>query len=328
MTSTAGRFLGLMLVASMTGAAACASSPDAASSSTSTADAGVSVADQVNAGRPAEVRLCYTATSQAHPARRAFWDALRSGDTTMRAQVIADLEAAATALPNEEELALLLGLAHLWRLAEPTSAESSDVSITVQSAARAKAELERAYTLCPTDHRIPAWLGPVLINGGRAMGNAQMVEQGFTVLQQGIDHYPQFVLFSKLLAYANEPADSADFTKALDAVSANIGYRGSGETLRADPACMNTFQAAHNIEGSMVFLGDVYAKAGKKDDALGFYAQAKSSGTYSAWQWKDLLDERVRTIDARVAAFRTTATTDDPASAWTSNVQCSICHRQ
>jgi hypothetical protein len=45
MTSTAGHFFGLMLVASMTGAAACASSPDGATTTTtSTADAGAASA--------------------------------------------------------------------------------------------------------------------------------------------------------------------------------------------------------------------------------------------------------------------------------------------
>lgn len=323
-----GVFGPLVAVAVFTGAA-CGSSNEASSGAAngSGADAGDPVTAAVNAGRPSSVRLCYTSASQAHPARAAFWVALRGNEKAARAKVIEDLEKAATDLPNEEEIALLNGLAHLWRLAEPLAAEANDIGITVQSASRAQAELERAYALCPTDHRIPAWLGPVLINGGRAMGNGQMVADGFAVLQRGIDHYPSFVLFSKLLAYANEPATSEDFQKALEAVNANIGYCSEPASAQ-DPACTNTFQAAHNFEGSMVFLGDVYAKAQKKSEALGFYNQAKGTSTFASWQWRSLLEERIQTLDARVAAHGTASTTDDLSAAWQSTFQCSICHQQ
>jgi tetratricopeptide (TPR) repeat protein len=328
MRSTTSSFFGVLVAAAVACAAACASNDGAGTSSVAPgagADAGDPVTAAVNAGRPPAVHVCYTSTSQAHPARAAFWASLRANDTAKRVKVIEDLEAAATALPNEEEIALLLGLAHLWRLAEPLESEKTDVGVTVMSAQRAQAELERAYRLCPTDHRIPAWLGPVLINGGRAMGNAQLVADGFAVLQKGIDAYPSFVLFSKLLAYANEPASSQDFQKALEAVNANIDYCTASP---ADPACTNSFQAAHNIEGSMVFLGDVYAKAGKKSQALGFYNQAKSASTFGTWQWRSLLEERIGTLDARVAAHATPATTDDLPVAWNAAFQCSICHTQ
>lgn len=329
MRSMNTRFFGPILALSVLTGAACGSSNDGASTGSTNAanDAGDPATAAVNAGRPSSVRLCYTTTSQAHPARAAFWAAFRADDKAVRAKVIEDLEKAAAELPNEEELALLNGLAHLWRLAEPLPAETTDVGITVQSASRAQAELERAYTLCPTDHRIPAWLGPVLINGGRAMGNGQMVADGFAVLQRGIDNYPSFVLFSKLLAYANEPATSEDFQKALEAVNANIGYCSEAASAK-DPACTNTFQAAHNFEGSMVFLGDVYAKAQKKSEALGFYNQAKGASTYASWQWRSLLEERVQTLDARVAAHGTASTSDDLSAAWQSSFQCSICHQQ
>jgi tetratricopeptide (TPR) repeat protein len=330
MRSKSSGFFGVLVAGAVTSAAACASN-DGATTPSSAADAGPGadaadpVTAAVNAGRPQSVRVCYTSTSQAHPARAAFWAAMRANDTAKRVAVIADLEAAATALPNEEEIALLNGLAHLWRLAEPLESEKSDVGVTVQSAQRAQAELERAYALCPTDHRIPAWLGPVLINGGRAMGNAQLVADGFAILQRGIDHYPAFVLFSKLLAYANEPTSSADFQKSLEAVNANIDYCTSSPN---DPACTNTFQAAHNFEGSMVFLGDVYAKAQRKTEALRFYSQAKTVNTYAAWPWKSLIEDRITTIDARVAAYATPAASDDHPAAWNAAWQCSVCHQQ
>ena len=327
MRSRIGSTFGVLVVFLAFAGAACGTATDASPSPSPLADAGDPATAAVNVGRPSSVRLCYTTASQRHPARAAFWAALRGDRKGERAKVIEDLETAATELPNEEEIALLNGLAHLWRLAEPLAVEANDVATTVQSASRAQAELERAYALCPTDHRIPAWLGPVLINGGRAMGNGQMVADGFAVLQRGIDNYPSFVLFSKLLSYANEPAASEDFQKALEAVNANIGYCSEPGS-ETDPACTNTFQAAHNFEGSMVFLGDVYAKAQRKSEALGFYNQAKGASTYGTWPWRSLLEERLQTLDARVTAHGTASTADDLSAAWQSNFQCSVCHQQ
>jgi hypothetical protein len=274
-------------------------------------------------GRPEGVALCYTELSSGHAATLAFWAALREGRAEDRAGVTADLKAAAEAYPQEEEFALLHGLASLWRLAEPLPEEVNDLAGTIAAATTARSELERAYALCPTDHRIPAWLGPIMVRTGQATSDMALVEQGFAVLQQGLDHYPSFVLFSKLLVYADRPKTDPDFQQALDAVTENIGACTAG-----DPACGNHLHAAHNIEGSMVFLGDVYAKAGDKTTALGFYQMAKTAAEWSEWDYQALMADRIATIDARIAAYDTPATDDDPIAAWTDTNQCSICHRQ
>jgi tetratricopeptide (TPR) repeat protein len=274
--------------------------------------------------RPEGVALCYTELATDHDATKAFWQALGDGDHAARAAAIEGLEAAAKEYPDEEQFALLLGLANLWRVAEPLP---EDEAVFVQSALAAKSELERAYELCPTDHRIAAWLGPVYVNMGKALNDQETIDQGLAVLQKGIDHYPSFVMFSKVLVYANEPATDPNFQNAVDAVYANMDYcAAEGGGFIADPACRNTAQGWHNIEGSMVFLGDVFAKAGRKDDALNFYQSAKDSDDYASWDWQSLLDDRIATLDDRTAAYTTEDTADDPDAAWTSTYQCAICH--
>lgn len=274
--------------------------------------------------RPEGVALCYTELAEKHAATKAFREALASGDRESRAAAIEQLDAAVTEHPEEAELALLLGLAQLWRVAEPLD---SDQAVFVQSALAAREHLARAYELCPTDHRIPAWLGPVLVNMGRALNNQETIDEGLAVLQKGIDNYPSFVLFSKVLVYANEPADSPDFQNAVDAVYANIDYCSDADGgLINDPACNNGPAVHHNLEGSTVFLGDVFAKAGRKSDALSFYKSAQQSEDYASWDWQDLLEGRIDTLDARVAAYATSDPADDPDAAWTSSYQCAICH--
>jgi tetratricopeptide (TPR) repeat protein len=274
-------------------------------------------------GRPPGVKLCYSETSLGHPATAAFWKALENGAVADRQAVISDLKAALDEYPGEEEFALLHGLANVWRLGEPLPSETGDQAGLVSAVTAARASLERAYELCPTDHRIPAWLGPIIVNWGRALSDQASIDLGLKILQQGIDAYPSFVLFSKVLVYADRPKTDPDFQQAIAAIDANVDTCKPG-----DPACGNTAHVPHNIEGAMVFLGDTYAKAGQKERASDRYRAAMNEASFDEWDYHMLLADRLATLEARVAAFDTPDPADDPVSAWNDTNQCSICHKR
>ncbi len=280
--------------------------------------------------RPDGVELCYTELSSTHPATIGFRTALSEGRAADRMAALTALEAAAKEHPREEQLALLSGLAHLWRLAGPLPSEQGDQTVILQSATAARRELERAYALCPTDHRIPAWLGPILVSTGRALGSQQLVDEGMAVLERGIRRYPAFVLFSKLLVYADRPASDPEFREALQAVEANTqACAGDGPLgLSWDPACTNGPTAHHNIEGASVFLGDAYTKAGRVDEARNVYEQARGSPDYAEWDWQALLDQRIATVADRAVRYGNADPKDDPEAIWQASYQCSICHQR
>ena len=48
-----------------------------------------------------------------------------------------------------------------------------------------------------------------------------MIEEGLAILDTGIENYPEFVLFSKLLTYADEDVNSPEFQNAFEAVRDN-----------------------------------------------------------------------------------------------------------
>lgn len=272
--------------------------------------------------RPDGVALCYSPAAEAHPATAAFWAALGGGDRAARADVVDQLEAAVVEQPDQEELHLLLGLADLWTLAEPLPGEEAPAA-QLPAALGARDHLRRAYELCPTDHRIAAWLGPVLVRFGRTLNNPDMVAEGLAVLDQGVAAYPSFVLFSRLLVFADEPRDSPDFQRALDAVVAN---RDACAATPGDPACTDHPRAAHNREGAAVFMGDALAKAGRRADAAEAYQAAMAEPGYAGWAFQAVLASRLSTLDARIAAFATADPTDDPPVAWAVTDQCAMCH--
>lgn len=309
-------------------AAACGSSgspaqgsPDAPAQATPDAPAQGSPDAPSGPSRPAGVALCYSATAEHDPSIVQFRTVFGAGDRSMRAAAITALDSATTALPNEEEIQLFDALAHLWRLAEPLTGEDGALA-QLGDATAARDKLKAAKQLCPTDARIDAWLGPVLVQFGRTLSDQQMVADGLAALDEGIAAYPSFVLFSKLLVYADADRTNADFQNALDAVTANIDACTHTPT---DPACTNT-TVPHNLEGAMIFLADVYAKAQRETDARAALTGLPSSAGWSTWTFQAVQVERLHDLHAHVTAYGTATTSDDPVSAWKASNQCALCH--
>ena len=271
--------------------------------------------------RPPGVRLCYSATAEAHPATVMFRAVFAAGDRSMRAASIDALAAAVNALPDEEELQLVLGLDHLWRLAEPLPGEDAPLS-QLGDATASRDHLKLAKMLCPTDARVDAWLGPVLVRFGRALSDQATIDEGLADLDAGIAAYPGFVLFSKLLVYADAARTAPEFQNALDAVTANIT---SCAQTPNDPACTNA-TVPHNLEGANVFLGDIYTKALRKADAQAVFAALPSSPGWSTWSFQAVQADRMQHLDARIAAYANTDPADDPVAAWSATNQCALCH--
>ena len=281
-------------------------------------------------GRPLGVEDCYTALSVDHPATRAFWAAFRSGDYAQRDSVVEQLTAAAADHPQEEEFAFLLAHASLWRVAEGQGLQ--DLLLLLDSVETAEREFARAYALCPSDHRITAWLGPVKIKLGDLLGDSQRVEDGKRLLDEGAARYPAMVKFSNVLTYSyatpNDPElkilqETAHYYAALAEPNAdNACFRGRAV------ACINTPTTPRNIEGTALYVGDLFVKLQDRENALKAYKLGEHAAAPSSWSFRPLLEERIKNVDANLAAAKSDIELDDPAWAWSTNNQCSYCHRQ
>jgi hypothetical protein len=281
-------------------------------------------------GRPIGVEDCFTAESKNHPATRAFWAAFGSSDYAQRDSVIEQLSAAATAQPEQEQFAFLLGHASLWRVAENRGLQ--DLLLMLSSVETAEREFARAYALCPSDVRITAWLGPVKIILGNLLGDSQRVADGKRLLAEGTARYPAFVTFSNALAFSGAGPSDPEFKILEDTANYYAALAESGAdtncVLAGAIACINTAETPRNIEGTALYIGDLFVKTQDRENALKAYKIAEEAPDLSSWSFRPLLDERIKNIDANMAAAGNALELDDPAWAWTSNEQCSYCHRQ
>src|SRR5258708_27117556 len=62
--------------------------------------------------------------------------------------------------------------------------------------------------------------------------------------------------------------------------------------------CWNSWIAPHNFEGFFLNFGDMLVKAGEPEIAVTMYANARLTPDYAQWQYRDVLEDRVRNAAA------------------------------
>jgi hypothetical protein len=270
------------------------------------------------------VSHCYSEFSRSHAVVLRQRQVFERGDYAARPSLIEDLAKAAAAYPEEEQFVLLAGLMRLWRIVEPDGLEAIDLLGMLDAIDKSERDLQRAYALCPTDHRIPGWLGPLQVKAGRATGDAKKLEAGTALMQRGAETYPDFVMFTQVLAFGVLPVSDPDFQRARDGIDF---YRGRCKGERLDTACVKSPTSPHNFEGAALFFGDTLAKAQDRQGALAWYTGAMKAPKWSSWPFRDRLEQRIQRLDQRIAAAATPDTSDDEPF-FDSERQCSLCHRE
>jgi hypothetical protein len=182
-----------------------------------------------------------------------------------------------------------------------------------------------------------------LAEGGIDRDEAEL-RRGYSMLIEAIHDWPEFNLFTAGYVLSREPPNSDRFKEALDWQWQNLDACVGGKVDRADPdftkykaletaeglkrACWNTWIAPHNVEGFFLNMGDMLVKAGDWKVAQQIYANAKISGTFGAWQYRDVLEDRIQSAEANVAAFNAAPGSAKAIILVNSAISCMACHRQ
>lgn len=98
---------------------------------------------------------------------------------------------------------------------------------------------------------------------------------------------------------------------------------------RKDPVCYNTALAPHNMEATLLGMGDAYVKQGRLGTARIAYRSAKRAPSYSNWLYQEQLECRLANLDALKTKFRAeTALLDvsEPAMLFQGSFSCTACH--
>lgn len=281
------------------------------------------------------------ATPQAlPPSVAAFREAFEAQRYASLPDHVAELETAAAEAPEDPAIALTLALANLWGAAE-IGRIGGDPAREALHAVAALAQLEHAQTLAPEDARIQGFIGSVHMRIGSRTGNAALVEQGLAEIEAGAARHPEFNEFVRLLMLSRMERDSPGFAAAFEATRRTMEACGLPVTEEnpslaldhqregvegPDRVCWNGPRALHNFEGTWLYVGDLYTKAGRPDLARAFYGNARTFPSYATWGFQDLLEQRIADADSAAARFADNDPANDPELIADSNVQCSVCH--
>jgi hypothetical protein len=276
-------------------------------------------------------------------AKSDFQATLARGDYASLDEVTERLTAAYLQAPRDPELALYVAHAHFWRVAERSREPSPRATITDHLEV-AEAYFAQARALRPDDRRIDGWLGGVRLALGAIHDDERTRRRGYFDLQDGVRHFPEFNHFSKGYAMSSLGRGDARFSEVVEDMWASIDACGTAPIRRDVPdyarvrpapvatgprrVCDNGPIAPHNFEGFFLHDGDVLVKAGRPAAAKVMYANARLSTDYGRWPYREALEERIRTADARAAAFGGPDPRAWPEMMVGSRLACTGCHQR
>jgi hypothetical protein len=92
--------------------------------------------------------------------------------------------------------------------------------------------------------------------------------------------------------------------------------------------CFNEGLAPHNLAGTFLFFGDIFAKGDRVESARLNYETAVTFGTANGWRPEFLAaaQDRLDNVDARVALYQDADPANDPPLLGVSNNTCAYCH--
>ena len=95
--------------------------------------------------------------------------------------------------------------------------------------------------------------------------------------------------------------------------------------------CFNEGMAPHNLEGTFILFGDIYAKGGRTESARGYYDSALSLGEQSGWdpRFVAAVRDRLDNLEERVALYRDDDPANDPTFVGAGGAgACAYCHQK
>ncbi len=282
-------------------------------------------------------------SAAAVKADELFWVTFHGGDYEGIGRALDALTAAYLETPTDVKTASHIAWLHNWDMAERSRQGATTATIT-DPTLLARRYVEEAVKLDPSDARTRGFLAGHTIIEGTLHKDERLVREGYFMMRDAIDAWPEFNMFTGGFVFSRLPADSAQFREGLEwqwrTLDACIGgklnrqnpdympYMSLATTEGKKRACWNSWIAPHNLEGFFLNMGDMLVKAGDWRTAQKIYANAKLPKSYADWQYQDVLLARIDNARSNVAAFNAPDDETQPTMMINSDFACMACHRE
>lgn len=283
-------------------------------------------------------------TPQALSADELFWSTLHGADYEHIAPALEAETAAYLGGTNDAVATAHVGWLHIWRLSERQRLTAVPATIT-DDATLSRKYFQEAVALNPNDARYLGFLASATLAEGSIHQDEAETRRGYYLMLDAIKAYPEFNLFTAGYTMSSQPADSDRYKQALEWQWQNLDVcvgkkvdRKSAEYAKYMPqatdkgikrVCWNTWIAPHNFEGFFLNMGDMQVKSGDWQTGRKLYENAKLSSTYAQWNFREVLEQRIREAQQNVAAFNAKPDTANYKPLMgASSFSCVACHQQ
>ncbi len=286
----------------------------------------------------------HDASPEASRADATFWATLHGGQYDAIGPALDQLEAAYLAHPDDPRTAAHVAFLHVWRASERARKASISPTIT-DDLVVARRYFEQAVQLAPDDPRFRGFLAGMTLAEGSIHHDEKLTRTGFFAMNDAVDAWPEFNLFTRGYVMSGLPASSPRYADAVEDQWHNLDvcigrrldrdnpdyapYMASEQRTGWKRVCWNSWIAPHNFEGFFLNMGDMLVKQGDPAKARKVYAQARLAREYPSWPYRDVLDRRIAQAEENVAYFRA----DPPRDAerrmmGQSAFSCMGCHQE
>ena len=287
-------------------------------------------------------------TAEGTIAAKTFWRIFQTADFSKSDYALELLAQAAEGAPNDGKLRELVGLCRLWKVLEHNRVcmPSSDLH---DLARQSLVDFEETVRLDPCNRLTAAFLSGAKYQVGMLEGNAEMIQEASCELEQSTNRFPQFHGFVQgWITTAMLPCDDPCYEHGLDAYFRTInscagGIKLSKErprigripfaflaiTSKKETVCYDSTVAPHNLEGTLLGLGDAFLKQGKLQQAKMVYETVRRVPAYDSWPYKKILEHRLDNMDCLSRKFRADSgllDVSEPAMLFQSSISCTCCH--
>jgi hypothetical protein len=272
-----------------------------------------------------------------------FWKTFHNGEYENIQGALEALTAAYLRTPNDAQTAAHIAWLHNWRIAERARMDSPPATIT-DDTMLARRYFQEAVKLDPSDARYLGFLAGHTLAEGALHKDERLTREGYFMMLDAIEAWPEFNLFTGGFVFSRLPADSPQFREGLEWQWQTLDKCIEGKLDRENPdysqymakettegkkrACWNSQIAPHNLEGFFLNMGDMLVKAGDSRTAQKIYANARLSKTYASWKYQSVLDDRIDRAQANVALFNAPDAAPDARIMINSKFACMACHQQ
>jgi len=274
-------------------------------------------------------------SSEAAAGEAAFWDTIW-GDADRGDEALDLLRRAVARDRQDGRSHFLIAMMHLYRYGREVADPLAPSAAGRRHVMAARQSFDRAVPLLwdpatgAGDSRVPGFAAAATYAKGVGFRDAAETERGVAELEHAAEINTLFNSFDLFAVAPAVPWNDPLYARVLELLDVTFAEVASLCGTQSE-ICFNDGMAPHNLEGTFLLFGDIYAKGGRIEDARGYYDSAVSLGEGGGWdpRFVAAARERLATVEQRAALYRDGDPSNDPPFMGSGGASaCAYCHRR